>query len=342
MMSLDGAFVQVVGGDWKEVKTLAVGVVEKPKEEKGELVIHTRKLSYFSRMSDISRFEKQALVEVFERGVEKAGKVCAVTDGADWIQGFVDLHRADAVRILDMAHAKERISDVATAIAEQGLVLELLNKQEHPAEKGKDDAEKKRVQIAWVEGLAKELKTGDPDAVLEEMQQLRAALERRGISSGVEAISKSINYLQERRPMIEYAQFQALGYPIGSGCVESANKLVVEARMKGAGMRWGPEHVDPMLALRNVACNDRWTPSWKLIRKYQLSQLQAKRVARSVERLSQIKPPPAFSPVNGDTLQNEKTLPQEVAPSSQRQSTAKTPSSTHPWRRPFLRKRPAA
>ena len=31
--------------------------------------------------------------------------------------------------------------------------------------------------------------------------------------------------------------YQAAGWPIGSGSVESANKLVVEARLKGAGMR---------------------------------------------------------------------------------------------------------
>jgi hypothetical protein len=37
--------------------------------------------------------------------------------------------------------------------------------------------------------------------------------------------------------MMAYAAFGEQGYPIGSGSVESANKLVVESRMKGAGMR---------------------------------------------------------------------------------------------------------
>ncbi len=37
--------------------------------------------------------------------------------------------------------------------------------------------------------------------------------------------------------MIRYARFRAQGYPIGSGSVESANKLVVQSRMKQAGMR---------------------------------------------------------------------------------------------------------
>ena len=38
--------------------------------------------------------------------------------------------------------------------------------------------------------------------------------------------------------------------------VESANKVVVQARLKGAGMHWEPTHVNPMLALRTAACNE--------------------------------------------------------------------------------------
>lgn len=44
--------------------------------------------------------------------------------------------------------------------------------------------------------------------------------------------------------------------------VESANKLVVEARLKGSGMRWKRMHVNPMLALRNGVCNERWQETW--------------------------------------------------------------------------------
>ena len=33
---------------------------------------------------------------------------------------------------------------------------------------------------------------------------------------------------------VDYAAFQAAGYPIGSGSTESANKIVVEVRLRGA------------------------------------------------------------------------------------------------------------
>jgi len=45
--------------------------------------------------------------------------------------------------------------------------------------------------------------------------------------------------------------------------VESANKLVVEARLKGAGMHWGRQHVNPMLVLGNAVCNQRWPETWQ-------------------------------------------------------------------------------
>src|SRR5260370_26110141 len=46
----------MVGGEWKEVKTVALGVVNKPVEERGEQVVHTRELTYFSRMSESGQF----------------------------------------------------------------------------------------------------------------------------------------------------------------------------------------------------------------------------------------------------------------------------------------------
>ncbi len=123
LMSLDGALIQVVSGEWKEVKTLALGVVSEAKRKKkkkpeGEVHVQTSALSYFSRMSEAQTFQQEALGELYRRGVEKAGTVCAVSDGADWIQKWVDYHRPDAVRILDFAHVMEYVSQGGQAAHE--------------------------------------------------------------------------------------------------------------------------------------------------------------------------------------------------------------------------------
>jgi hypothetical protein len=93
--------------------------------------------------------------------------------------------------------------------------------------------------------------------VLQALRRLRVQAKRRGMAQGVATSEDSLAYLEKRRAMITYAQFQAQGYPIGSGSVESANKLVVESRLKGAGMPWARPPVNPLVALHAMACSDR-------------------------------------------------------------------------------------
>ena len=74
-----------------------------------------------------------------------------------------------------------------------------------------------------------------------------------------------LGYLAPRVEQMQYATFRAQGLPIASGTVESANKLVVEARLKGAGRRWAEQHVTPMVALRGALCSERWNEAWAMI-----------------------------------------------------------------------------
>src|SRR5947209_14656460 len=65
-MSGDGAMVHLVGGEWAEVKTLALGEVTRNK--RGEVC--TQHLSYFSRLSDAASFEEARSEE------RRVGKEC--------------------------------------------------------------------------------------------------------------------------------------------------------------------------------------------------------------------------------------------------------------------------
>ena len=71
-------------------------------------------------------------------------------------------------------------------------------------------------------------------------------------------LSKPLAYLEKREVRMCYPVLRAQGWPIGSGAVESGNKLVMEARLKGGGMHWARPHVNPMLRLRNIGCSDCW------------------------------------------------------------------------------------
>src|SRR5438067_3362623 len=84
---------------------------------------------------------------------------------------------------------------------------------------------------------------------------------------------------------MQYPRYQAAGWPIGSGSVESANKVVVEARLKGAGMRWADHNVNPMLVLRNAMCNRRWQETWTMARAQRGALGTQRRGERSQQRV---------------------------------------------------------
>jgi hypothetical protein len=236
-ISADGAMVPLLHGIWAEVRTLVIGEVESSKREQGEREIHARNLSYFSRKVNAQEFQRLALVEVQRRGVENAKAVAAVMDGADWEQNFIDFHCPQAVRILDFAHAAGHINQIG----------ECVHGEQTPESQ------------AWLKERLHRLKHEGPDTLLSEFEKLQRK------HPNAQALSSNLAYLKKRKAQMQYPLFQAQGWPIGSGIVESGNKLVVEARLKGAGMHWAEAHVNPMLALRNILCSNRWKEEWPKI-----------------------------------------------------------------------------
>ncbi len=93
LISTDGAYVPLLKGEWAEVRTVAIGEIKEESQTPGKREVHACHVSYFSRMVDAATFADLAEVEMRRRGVSLAKAVGSVTDGADWCQGFTDLHR---------------------------------------------------------------------------------------------------------------------------------------------------------------------------------------------------------------------------------------------------------
>jgi hypothetical protein len=292
-----------------EVKTLTIGEVSRTK--RGEVC--TQHLSYFSRLCDASSFEEAALVETHRRGLERATAVCAVQDGAEWLQGMVDYHRADAVRILDFAHAAEYVNEIGQAVQAAG----------------------GRLPATWLKGVLHRLKHQGPTRVLKHLTWLAA----RYPSSGVQ---EKLTYLQKREAHMQYPTYQAAGWPIGSGSVESANKVVVEARLKGAGMRWGRQNVNSMLVLRNAICNRRWHETWTTTGAKRQALRTSQRQTESQQRLTRVCWTLAFWGVRLSRLSHP---PVHAATEPPAEALEKKPSprphSGYSWRKPFLRRPPS-
>jgi hypothetical protein len=298
VVSVDGAMVPLRGGEWAEVKTLVVGEVLPFPQLPPDVAAsglpsvlpptggalpegRTTALSYCSRLADVEHFNTAVLGELHRRGIERAGQVAAVSDGAEWIQSFIDLHCPCAVRILDFPHAAERVALIGQSVAP-------------------DDP-------AWLAPQLHRLKHQGPDPLLSELhQQVNAH------PTPPAEVVEALAYLDKRVGQMQYPTYQAAGWPIGSGIVESANKLVVEARLKGAGMHWARPNVNPLLTLRNAACNDRWDEAWALSAAY---------LRRHALPRCPPPPPPAVHPA----------VPPH-SPPPPRPSGPHIPARTHPWR----------
>jgi len=265
--------------------------------------VRTRHVSSFARLADAQTFGTQALGELHRRGVEVAGAVAAVQDGAPWLQGFVDDHRPAALRILDWPHAAEHLTALAEAVF------------------GVQTARARRVaerlrRWRWAEGPTRVL------AIL--AGWARAQPPAPAVTTGVASF-------RERVAHLDYPVFRAAGWPVGSGATESGHKQVMQARMKRAGMRWARPHINPLLALTLLTHNDRWASDGADL----LAQHRARLLEQRHQRRAARHPaPPPAPPTTRAAVPTPEPVIAAPPPCRRRRSarTATHPPAPHPWR----------
>ncbi len=299
VVGADGAMVGLVAGEWAEVKLLSVGRPQARGDRPGaQLRLHS--LAYFARLADAETFGRQALGELHRAGLDGARSVAAVQDGAPWLQGFVDYHRPDALRILDWPHAVEHLSGLCETLFGVGT-----------PRAGR--ARERLRRWLWEEGPDRVL------AILAGWQRARPDL------------ASAVAYFRERRAQLDYPAFRAAGWPVGSGATESGHKQVMQARMKQAGMRWERSHVNPMLALTLLEHNDRWASEGSALFAQHRGSCRAQhRQRHQRRRLARYAPPGVIGPVAPAGL--------PPAPSPEPAAVGALPSGPaarhpHPWRR---------
>jgi uncharacterized protein GlcG (DUF336 family) len=288
-VSADGCMLSLTNGRWTEVRTIAIGRVTQ--QEDGE--VSTQELTYFSRHGSADAFIRQATLPTHERGTRKAETVAAVMDGASWLQELISEQCPDAVRILDFPHAASYLHTAADAAF----------------------GAESRAAAQWLEEWVPRFKSGEPEEILAALRALPTPTAEAATAKGT-----AIRYLGSRKEQIRYAQFQAQGLPIGSGIVESAGKLVVEARMKGSGMHWASRNLNPLLALRSRLCSGQWEQTWRAIQqrwRHEMRERQRQqRRGRQTQRVSE-----------------QPTSDGERPPKQPRDKTIRDgrPTPAHPW-----------
>jgi hypothetical protein len=181
---------------------------------------------------------------------------------------------------------------------------------------------------SWLATQLHELKHQGPAGVLTDLGRLCAQVPLN------ESMRQQYAYLLKREELMQYPQYQQDGWPIGSGIVESGNKVVMQARLKGAGMHWAPVHVNPLLALRTAACNDRWEEATQQLRASRHAQRQLRREQQALQRLRQ--------QVCRTLLKRVTQREHECPPPPPLPATSSPPPAKlvpkYSWRQPFLRR----
>lgn len=228
------------GSSWRENK---LGIVFSSddiywykKSKTKELAHRIIRREYISYIGGVTEFRKHLLACALRNGYGQYHTTVFLTDGAAWIAGMIKEFFPDAIHILDFFHLSENVYDYAKAL--------FPNDQERMKQ--------------WAERICKSLREGKADDVLEELKTLPHP-------SGCVDLP---HYLQFHREHINYPQYIAMGLFIGSGAVESGNKVVLQKRLKQAGMRWEVQTAQYLIALRAKEASGLWDEVISLVRQH--------------------------------------------------------------------------
>lgn len=219
-LETDGCFVPTEE-EWRECKTLLLFETEK-KDDK----ILLKNKQYYSTIKGIIPFKKQVRTILEDYCDTSKVKVVCLGDGAKWIWRMVqELIPEGRTEILDWYHVSERIGEIA---------LKLHPTNENNRKELRDEVNGYFYSSEYEKAIAK----------------LNKIYEETKSDEVKELIYKDINYFDSNKERMNYKKYREEGYAIGSGAVESANKYVVQRRLKIPGSIWTVQNADAMAHLR--------------------------------------------------------------------------------------------
>ena len=124
----------------------------------------------------------------------------------------------------------------------------------------------------------------DPKGVDKVMDALRYLL-RKGRGSA--EIRKVLGYFRNNRSRMNYYHLAEEGYPIGSGEVEAANKMLVTHRLKRSGQRWGRDGGQGVLDQRHRCWVQRHRSATSKDQRHRSATLKLEATSQSANHPSQ-------------------------------------------------------
>lgn len=248
-VEVDGTGVPMLGGELagragkqpdgsaktREVK-LGCVFTQTKRDAEGNPVRDYQSTTYVGGFEPAHEFGARLRAEAFRRGLGRAEQVVFLGDGAAWIWELARVNFPDALQILDLFHALERLHTLC-----EGLY-------------GCASAWAKRMEDQWAQ-LFKQ------DKVLDVIAAARTRLKDLGEQPD-DSLEKQIAYFENHHHRMLYLTYHNQGFFYGSGVVEAGCRAVVGQRLKQSGMFWSQSGAQSVLTLRCTLMSNRWDLCW--------------------------------------------------------------------------------
>ena len=172
-----------------------------------------------------------------ENDCEHVSKVVFICDGALWIKEIVEKYFPYATYILDLYHAKEHAGNFARV-----------------AESDSVEADKLADKLCDLIDAGK----------IEELLDAIRPYKEKKLPEG----ANFYTYVENHRSGMNYPYYREQGYFVGSGAVESANRYLMQNRLKLPGMRWNTSTAQLMLSLKVKEESGNWNSVINLLKEH--------------------------------------------------------------------------
>ena len=189
---------------------------------------------YVAYVGNVDTFRVLIFAKAVELEYWKYKNIVFISDGATWLRNMISELFPEAIQILDKFHLIENIYDYAKFIFNEDI---------------------KKVGYCYSKEynlIEKELKKYKDIKIPSTICNLPV-------------------YLKNNKDKIDYSTYEHKGWFIGSGAIESSNKIIVQQRLKQAGMRWSVDGANYLIALRCYQESGNWSEIEKIVVDY-LSQ----------------------------------------------------------------------
>jgi hypothetical protein len=183
--------------------------------------------TYVGAVETAEEFGFRIYTEAWRRGWEWATIKIVIADGAVWIWNQADLHFPGAVQIVDLYHARQHLAELAALL--------------HP-----HDAVAKKLWLAPMKDLLDEGKIEELVGLL----GVIAAEHAETCPDLTKEVLTEAEYFATNAGRMNYPDFRARGFFVGSGVIEAGCKAIVGQRLKRSGMFWTVRGANAIIALR--------------------------------------------------------------------------------------------